>query len=211
MRLLCAAFSAAFFFVTSPAIAQELAPTAEAVLEKAFDILRDGGGVLVLRHANSPGGQKASVGLADGCILQEGRGLDAEGLYQARYFGEWLKAEEVPILKAYTSDMCRAWDTALLAAGGAEVIPHPAQKTTDPDAIESFKKEIEAELAANPGHNIMLVSHSNIAPLYGAAADEGEEEIPSGAIFVVKPPKWEELRARVDLTVNAAPQTVTVD
>lgn len=209
MRFLCAAFAAAFLG-SAPVLAAE-ETTSDAEMLAVFDALREGGNVLVLRHANSPGGQAASVGMTQGCMLQEGRGLDAEGFYQARHIGEWLQKEDVPVLKAYTSDMCRSWDTARLAAGGAEVTPHPAQKTTDPEAIAAFKKEIEAELAANPGQNIMLVSHSNIAPLYGAKADADEEEVPSGAVFVVAPPAWDQLRARFDVSLGFQPQTVTVD
>lgn len=209
MRFLCAAFCAAFFFSSSVMAEEEMGTEAE--LQEVFDILRKGGAVLVLRHAKSPGGQAAPVGMTPGCVLQEGRGLDAEGFYQARHIGEWLKKEGVPVLKAYTSDMCRAWDTARLAAGDADVAAHPAQKTTDAAAIAAFKKEIEAELAANPGQNIMLVSHSNIAPLYGAKAEADEEEVPSGAVFVVAPPTWDQLQARFDVRLGPQPQTVTVD
>ena len=212
MRFLCAALSAAFLVNSVIGVAQAgSGAEAETEYSDVFSELKDGGYVLVVRHANSPGGQIAPVGLTQGCVLGQGRGLDAEGLFQARYTGEWLKAGGVPLLKAYTSDMCRSWDTARLMAGSATVTAHPAQKTTDAEIIAAFKKEIEAELAANPGQNIMLVSHSNVAPLYGATAQDGEEEIPSGGVFVVRPPQWDELVLRVDLTVNADPQTVTVD
>ena len=144
MRFLCAAFAAAFL-VSTPVLAEQEA-SSDAGLRAVFDMLRGGGNVLVLRHANSPGGQAVPVGMTPGCILQAGRGLDAEGFYQARHIGEWLKKEGVPVLKAYTSDMCRAWDTARLAAGGAEVTAHPAQKTTDPEAIAAFDLENHARM-----------------------------------------------------------------
>lgn len=208
MRFLCAAICAAFSF---GAVQQSLAQSEpEAPLQIAFDILRGGGNVLVMRHANSPHDQLAPVGMSAGCVLAEGRGLDAKGLFQARALGALLRAEEVPILKAYTSDLCRAWDTAALTAGGASVVPHPAQKTTDPDTIAAFKKQIEAELKANPGQNIILSNHSNIAPLYGAKAPGNEDEVPSGAIFVVIPPNWEST-IRIALDVEVSPQTVTVE
>ena len=111
--------------------------------------LKAGGYILVMRHANSPYDQQASVGMTDGCILAEGRGLDATGYFQARALGEYLRAEGVPLLKSYTSDMCRSYDTASIVSAGAPVIPHPSQKTEDPAIIAQFKKEIEAELAAN--------------------------------------------------------------
>ena len=212
MRFLCAAIGAAFSVVSVVGMAHAGAGAkADTKFSDDFTRLKEGGFAIVVRHANSPGGQLAPVGMTADCILGEGRGLDAEGLFQARYTGEWLEAGEVPILKAYTSDMCRSWDTARLMAGNAPVFAHPAQKTTDPEIIAAFKTEIEAELAANPGQNIILVSHSNVAPLYGATAQDGEDEIPSGGVFVVRPPAWDDLVLRVDLTVNADPQTVTVD
>jgi len=212
MRLLCAALSAAFLmiFAALPAVAEEQSDQAEAV----FDLLRGGGHLLVMRHAHSPGGQKAAIGMTEGCNLQAGRGLNVEGLVQAKALGELLKTEQVPVLKAYTSDMCRAWDTARLTAGGASVIPHPAQKTTDPEIIAAFKKEIEAELVANPGQNIILASHSNIAPLYGAIVLDGEEELPEGVINVVTAPGWNGVGGavlRIVPNVEIVSKTVTVE
>ncbi len=212
MKFLCAAIGAAFLVgCTTDGAHAGAGVKVETEFSEVFAPLLAGGYAIVVRHANSPAGQMAPVGMTDGCVLGDGRGLDAEGLYQARYTGEWLKASDVPILKAYTSDMCRSWDTARLMAGKAPVFAHPAQKTTDPEIIAAFKAEIETELAANPGQNIMLVSHSNVAPLYGATAQTGEAEIPSGGVFVVRPPAWDVLVLRVDLTVNPDPQTVTVD
>ena len=211
MRFLCAALGAAFLAIAAaPASTEENADKATAV----FDMLRGGGHLLVMRHAHSPGGQKAALGMTEGCNLQAGRGLDVEGLVQAKALGELLKTEEVPVLKAYTSDMCRAWDTARLTAAGAPVIPHPAQKTTDPEIIAAFKKEIEAELAANPGQNIILASHSNIAPLYGAIALDGEEELPEGVINVVTAPGWNGIEGgvvRIVPNVEIVSRSVTVE
>lgn len=211
MRLLCAALGAAFLAgAAAPAGAEQQSASAKAV----FDLLRSGGNVLVMRHAHSPGGQKAGIGMTEGCTLQAGRGLNAEGLVQAKALGELLKTKGVPILKAYTSDMCRAWDTARLTAGGAPVMPHPSQKTTDPAIIAAFKKEIEAELAANPGQNIILASHSNIAPLYGAIVLEGEDELPEGVINVVTAPGWDGFDGaamRIVPNVEIVSRTVTVE
>ncbi len=211
-RLLCAAFAAAFLPLAAalPASAEEATDRALTV----FDLLRSGGNVLVMRHAHSPGGQKASVGMTEGCTLQPGRGLNAEGLVQARALGELLSEENIPILKAYTSDMCRAWDTARLVAGEAPVIPHPAQKTTDPETIAAFKKQIESELTANPGQNIILASHSNIAPLYGAIVLKKEDELPEGVINVVRPSEWNGVEGgviRIVPRVEIVSRAVTVE
>ncbi|MBT8471912.1 MAG: hypothetical protein HKN14_12375 [Marinicaulis sp.] len=156
-----------------------------------FNLMREGGYVLVMRHAASPHDQENPSGTAEGCVLGEGRGLSVEGRESAKMLGELLAKENVPILKAYTSDMCRAWDTAVLTvAGRAPVIPHASQKTTDPETIAAFKLAVEAELASNPGQNIVLANHSNIAPLYGAIERDDEAELPEGVISVVEPSAW---------------------
>jgi phosphohistidine phosphatase SixA len=191
LRVLCAAIAAALLVL--PVHAQDAdqpAPLSDPS-DNFFAQLRGGGHVLVMRHGKSPHDQIAAVGMTQGCNLGEGRGLSAEGFAEARSLGVFLAETGVPILKAYTSDMCRAWDTARLVAGGAPTLPHGAQKTTDQKIIAAFKKQIEAELAVNPGVSILLVSHSNIAPLYGAAICEGEDELPEGLISVVDAATWQ--------------------
>ena len=42
-------------------------------------------------------------------------------------------------------------------------------------------------------------------------AEADEEEVPSGAVFVVAPPTWDQLQARFDVRLGPQPQTVTVD
>ncbi len=206
LQLLCAAFVAAFMSACTTAPIQSPTKTANAV---AFEALKRGGYVIVMRHANSPHGQAASVGLAKGCRLAPGRGLDAEGFFQARAIGEILKQNDAPILKAYTSEMCRSWDTAALAAGGAPVAAHPSQISTKAGDVAAMKRKVAAELAANPGENIILSSHSNIAPLYGASTMNGEKEVPSGVIWLVHPRDWQAI-ARVELSVRYPKETPVV-
>jgi len=210
VRLLCAAFGAAFLMISATAQALE---HHEGGGEATYEMLREGGFVLVMRHAHSPGDQKASVGLSDGCQLAPRRGLDATGFAQARTLGAMLADNEVPILKAYTSRMCRAWDTAALAAGGAVVEESPSQVSTDPAVVTAFKEAVAAELAANPGQNIILASHSNIAPLYGALVDD-EEELPEGLISIVDPVSWngvDGFMLRIRSGVEVVSQSVAVE
>lgn len=173
-------------------------------LDDALEQLRAGGNIIVLRHATSPADQKAAVGMTAGCILAPGRGLSAQGFFEARFIGEWLAENGVRIDRAYTSDMCRSYDTArLVAAGAGPVIPRAEMKSDDPAVADAFKKRLAADLAAAPTANILLVNHSNIAPLYGAGPLEGEDETPSGRIHVVK--NGETIRIDVNPAVAASP------
>lgn len=157
-------------------------------LDAVIGQLRAGGNVIIMRHATSPSGQKAPIGMTEGCTLAPGRGLSPQGFFEARAVAEWFAENGVRIDKTYTSDLCRSWDTARLvaAAGNGPVIPREEMKSDDPDVAEDFNKALRAELAATPGVNILLVSHSNIIPLYGAGPLAGEDEAPSGRIHVAR-------------------------
>ena len=187
LRFLCAAFCAAFLTLPPSASASSIDR------DGLFDRLRSGGFVLVMRHAASPQGQADAKGMSEGCQLGQGRGLSMAGKTQAKAIGALFAEENVPLLRAYTSRMCRAWDTAVLAAGSAPVVPHGSQMTTRPEAITAFKKKIADEFAAGPSANILLVSHSNIAPLYGACVGADEEELPEGIVSIVETANWETL------------------
>ena len=172
-------------------------------LETAMAELSKGGVVILMRHANSPADQVGSVGMTEGCVLQDGRGLDAKGFFQARFIGEFLKANSVKIAAAFTSDMCRCWDTARLVAGGGPVAPVPALKTTNVSEIDIFKAAVTTLVAEKPGENILLVTHSNIVPLF--ADWTTAEEIPSGVVLIVDPKTWtikDKLNLDVDLSVG---------
>ncbi|GJL95894.1 MAG: hypothetical protein DHS20C05_22990 [Hyphococcus sp.] len=211
MRILCAAIGAAFLGLAGCASAQTADVTGTAT---TLGDLQNGGYVLVMRHASSPHNQTGATGLSEGCKLEAGRGLDAKGFVQAREIGAFLRENNIPVLKAYTSPMCRSWDTAMLAAAGAEVIANPSQITTNQTAIAAFKKEIEAELAANPGQNIILSNHSNIAPLYGAIVRGDEEDIPEGVVSIVTAPGWNGIDGailRITAEVGFEAKTVTLE
>ena len=63
LRFLCAAFAAAFLAGCVSASAPNATQTASTV---AFEALKRGGYVLVMRHANAPAGKAAPVGFPMG-------------------------------------------------------------------------------------------------------------------------------------------------
>lgn len=181
---------AAMTVALAAALAAACAATAGSAPDEqaGLALLRSGGHVILMRHANSPSGQLGPVGMTEGCTLAPGRGLDAKGFYQARSIGEFLRKENIAVARGYTSDLCRAWDTARLVAAGAPVEPVAALKTTEAQAIEAFKRRLAAELAAAPEANILLVTHSNIVPLY--ADWPAQPEIASGLVLIIDAASW---------------------
>jgi phosphohistidine phosphatase SixA len=96
-----------------------------------FGRLREGGLVLLLRHARTePGtGDPPDFRLGD-CSTQ--RSLDAAGRKQARAIGARLRVERVPVGRVLTSEWCRCRETAeLMAVGPVEAA----------EAINSFFEE----------------------------------------------------------------------
>ncbi len=76
----------------------------------AFQALRDGNHVLLLRHAIAPGFGDPTGFRLDDCATQ--RNLSTQGLAQARLIGRRLRAEALAGAAVYTSEWCRCQDTA---------------------------------------------------------------------------------------------------
>ncbi len=139
-------------------------------------LLRNGGHVLLMRHAvTEPGIGDPPQFRLDDCSTQ--RNLSAEGQAQAVRVGRLLAERRVAISAALSSRWCRCLDTARLAFG--QVTPEPA--------LDSFFGEHSAQAAPQtmatririrgfrgPG-NLMMVTHQvNITALTGAHPAMGE-------------------------------------
>jgi hypothetical protein len=101
------------------ALAAPLARAAVADDELAWRRLREGGHVILIRHASTVAGvgDPPTFRLGD-CSTQ--RNLSDAGREEARRLGARIKAERVPVAKVYTSPWCRCQETARLAFGAAE-------------------------------------------------------------------------------------------
>ena len=157
------------------------APFARAATDDeavAWKRLREGGHVILVRHASTvPGvGDPANFKLGD-CATQ--RNLSEEGRAEARRLGARIKAERVPIGAVYTSPWCRCRETATLAFGKAEDweplssffdFPH-----REPDDTESVKKRIAGYSRRPKGANVVMVTHNvNIAALTRLSVAQAE-------------------------------------
>ena len=152
-----------------------------------FARLRDGGLLVLLRHARTePGiGDPPGFRLED-CSTQ--RNLDAAGREQARAIGARLRAEGVPVGRVLTSRWCRCRETAeLLGVGPVEPFP----------GLDSFfaerGREREQTAAARafadawrgPGNAFMVTHQVNVTALTGVFPASGEAVVATPALEVL--------------------------
>ena len=140
-----------------------------------WNILRGGGNVLLIRHAQTiPGfGDPPGFRLND-CSSQ--RYLSDDGRAQSQRIGDRFRAEKVPVAQVLSSEWCRCYETAELAFGKHELWPplnsfFEDYSTRDEQTQAVFKR---IESFAGEG-NLVLVTHQvNITALTGRAVSQGE-------------------------------------
>jgi phosphohistidine phosphatase SixA len=149
-------------------VALALAPFARAD-DALWAKLREGGHVLLIRHAATDPGVGDPPGFKlDDCTTQ--RNLNAEGREQARRLGERLRKERVPVAKVFTSPWCRCRDTANLAFGAGEDWEALSnifdQRDHEADRSERVRKRVGTYADRKPGGNVVMMTHGvNIAAL----------------------------------------------
>jgi phosphohistidine phosphatase SixA len=139
--------------------------------EELLDRLRDGGLVMLMRHARTEPGTGDPPGFRhDDCSTQ--RNLDARGRAQARAAGERLRAERVPVSRVLTSRWCRCRETAeLMALGPVERFPPLDSFFEDRGRRAEHRAGMLGFIEAwrGPG-NALLVTHqvnvTAVAPAY---------------------------------------------
>ncbi|SDL83547.1 Broad specificity phosphatase PhoE [Franzmannia pantelleriensis] len=150
-------------------------PVSAQANEATWQALREGGLVILMRHSLAPG-----VGDPPGfergrCETQ--RNLSVAGRAQAEATGRALRQRDIPIAAVFSSQWCRALDTAELMDVG-EVAPAPW--------LDSFFRERSEQAARSqrarerllgwqgPG-NLLLITHQvNISALVGGGVGSGE-------------------------------------
>jgi phosphohistidine phosphatase SixA len=169
-----------------------LISSAAQATEAGWALLREGGHVVLLRHAYSAGTSDAAQIDFDDCRTQ--RALSDRGKQQARRLGSLLAARGQPVEQVYTSRFCRARETADLAFGSSLVKDMPA---LDPGADTSVEQAARNEILAlvegfTGSGNLVLVTHEEvIRSLTGAGAREGE------ALIVRRSPEGLHIAGRI--------------
>jgi broad specificity phosphatase PhoE len=159
------------------ALAVHLPARADAASdEAAWQLLRDGGQVVLMRHTITTPGVGDPPGMrVDDCSTQ--RNLTEQGQRHAKAIGEAVRAHGITFEHVYSSPMCRCLDTAVLAFGRVEK-PHtsgnPNAGVEDPARQVREMRALATEKRRGSG-NIVLVSHSStINAVTTISTKEGE-------------------------------------
>lgn len=141
----------------------------------AWQALREGQALLLIRHATAPGVGDPPGFALDDCSTQ--RNLNERGRSEARAWGELLRGHGIAQARLYSSRWCRAMETAESMALGP-VLPLPALDSffRDPrqeaEQTASLRRLLDALRAGDP---VVLITHQvNVTALTGVFPRSGE-------------------------------------
>ena len=163
-----------------------------------WQALRQGGHVVLFRHAIAPGGgDPANFRLGD-CATQ--RNLDEAGRRQARAIGAVFRERGIPVARVLASRWCRSTETAELAFGNVD--PFPAldsffqDRARGPGQTEAARVRIQT--FEGPGNMVMVTHQVNITALTDIFPASGEgvvlrpmPDTPKGFAVVGRLRAWE--------------------
>ncbi len=153
-----------------------LFPGLAGATEAGWALLREGGHVVLLRHALAPGSGEPGHFDLEKCNTQ--RNLSEAGRQQARKIGALFAARAAPIDEVVASRWCRTLDTARLAFGSGAYEPLAALDpiaADAPDRAERVKELVELVAAwTSPGNLVMVTHGETIAALTGESSRDGE-------------------------------------
>jgi broad specificity phosphatase PhoE len=143
--------------------------------EKTWNLLRQGGQVVAIRHAQTTSGFGDPPGFKlEDCATQ--RNLNDEGRAQARKMGAAFREKGVPIAAVISSPWCRCLETARLAFGEAESWPALSNLYGQPQNEAHQSRAMRERISGFSGAgNLVLVSHgSTIRAATGTYLGMGE-------------------------------------
>ena len=143
--------------------------------EAGWALLRNGGQVVLMRHAIAPGsGDPANFDI-ENCGTQ--RNLSERGRLQARRIGALVDARAAPVEKVLASRYCRTRDTATQAFGPTWSSSFP--RSICPQTTAPWKQQKGGGSRTNQrlhrlGKPVLITHLEIIEALIGASAREGE-------------------------------------
>lgn len=160
----------------------------ELINAALVDALRDGGYVIVMRHASSPRERPDPESAAPGNIDRE-RQLDEEGRATASSMGEALRRLRIPVGEVLSSPTFRALETAeLLDVAGVESVAELGDggqgMREDSEGIRSaWLREKAAEPPPAHTNRLMITHFPNLVGAFGDAT----AEIADGESLIIEP------------------------
>ena len=150
--------------------------------------LREGGYVLLLRHAHSPASPPTKE-IADESNLSLERQLDEQGRDTAKAMGKAIKKLHIPISLILSSPTYRAIETVRVAGLG---IAQPTSQLSDGgqsmmrDAVSGQASWLRSTVASQPkrGTNTLLVTHM---PNIQTAFPDDAEGLSDGEMLIFRP------------------------
>lgn len=136
----------------------------------AWQALRMGGHVALMRHGDAPGVADPPGFQLDDCATQ--RNLSDRGRAEARAVGERLKSEKVTFGSILSSPWCRCTETArLLGFGEPMIAPAFGNMVVLQDQAQALTQGARAVIGSWEGPtNLLVVTHgANIRALVGGA------------------------------------------
>lgn len=147
--------------------------------EAGWALLRNGGQVVLLNHANAPGAGEPAAFDIESCRTQ--RNLSERGRQQARRIGALFAARAAPVEEVFASRYCRTKETAELAFGASLVETVEWLDPFDPDSEEAdaHRQRLVEEIEGYTGSGILvLVTHDTyVEAVLGIRPREGEAVI----------------------------------
>lgn len=145
--------------------------------EPFWSLLRQGGNIVLMRHAQTvPGvGDPPGFMLGD-CRTQ--RNLSDQGRADAARIGDQFRRHGIPVAEVLSSQWCRCVDTATIAFGKVRTATMLNSMFNDRERRGEDKlRELYAYLARRPASagNLVLVTHAqNISALTGESVGSGD-------------------------------------
>jgi phosphohistidine phosphatase SixA len=155
-----------------------LCAAAAHATEAGWALLRDGGQVVLIRHAMISGSSEPASFDIEKCSTQ--RNLSERGKQQARKIGALFAARAAPIERVLSSRYCRALETARIAFEKNPERFEALDLLSDDEATRKAQSAaIIAEITKFSGSdNLVMVTHlENIRELTGISPREGEAVI----------------------------------
>lgn len=148
-----------------------------AAQESFWSLLRQGGNIVLIRHAQTVPGVGDPPGFVlDDCRTQ--RNLSDKGRADAALIGAQFRQRGIPVAEVLSSRWCRCIDTAKIAFGKVRTASMLDSMFNDPERRDEDKlRELYGYLARRPAStgNLLLVTHAqNISALTGEPAAPGE-------------------------------------